>query len=459
MAYDVVIIGAGMSGLAAGIRLAYFDKKVLILEKHFRIGGLNSYYTKGGYDLDVGLHAVTNFARREERKKPLIRLLRQLKLGYDEFDLSPQLGSAIKFSDTHLRFSNDFALFKSEVAEKFPREIDGFLKLLDYINDYDELNINGSQSASTREVITSFISDELLVDMILCPLMFYGNPKEDDMDLWQFVIMFKSIFMEGFSRPYEGVRRILNVLEKKYTNCGGELKLKTGVKNIIPEKGGGFSLELEKGEPVHAKKVLSSAGYPETMRLLDGAEQKEMPAAGKMSFMEFVFILNKSPVDLSIGETITFYSSQDSFSYKRPDGLIDLKSGVICCPNNFSYGSPLDYNMIRVTNIANSEKWRIDDKAEYKQRKEECMALTIDEVERYTGGFKDNIIFQDSFTPSTIEKFSGHINGAIYGTEKKVRTGMTDIDGLYLCGTDQGFLGITGAMLSGITIANLYLLK
>ena len=31
--FDAIIIGAGMSGLAAGIRLAMFDKNVLILEE------------------------------------------------------------------------------------------------------------------------------------------------------------------------------------------------------------------------------------------------------------------------------------------------------------------------------------------------------------------------------------------------------------------------------------------
>ena len=35
-AYDTIIIGAGMSGLAAGIRLAYYDQRVGILDKHDR---------------------------------------------------------------------------------------------------------------------------------------------------------------------------------------------------------------------------------------------------------------------------------------------------------------------------------------------------------------------------------------------------------------------------------------
>ena len=65
--YDVVIIGAGMSGLAAGIRLAMFDRRVCILERHYAIGGLNSYYRLDGRNFDVGLHALTNFspARRQ----------------------------------------------------------------------------------------------------------------------------------------------------------------------------------------------------------------------------------------------------------------------------------------------------------------------------------------------------------------------------------------------------------
>ena len=42
--YDTLIIGAGMSGLAAGIRLAYYEQKVAILERHYTIGGLNSFY-------------------------------------------------------------------------------------------------------------------------------------------------------------------------------------------------------------------------------------------------------------------------------------------------------------------------------------------------------------------------------------------------------------------------------
>ena len=68
-------------------------------------------------------------------------------------------------------------------------------------------------------------------------------------------------------------------------------------------------------------------------------------------------------------------------------------------------------------------------------------------------------IATDMFTPRTIQRYTGHVNGAVYGSPKKRRDGCTPVENLFICGTDQGFLGIIGAMLSGITIANLQVLS
>src|SRR5690606_171575 len=122
--YDTIIIGAGMSGLAAGIRLAHYDQKVCILERHTTIGGLNSFYRLGGRNYDVGLHAVTNFVPKGTRRGPLPRLLRQLRFQWDDFDLKPQLGSSIAFPDVRLNFSNEPQQRCDEISEKFPAEKD-----------------------------------------------------------------------------------------------------------------------------------------------------------------------------------------------------------------------------------------------------------------------------------------------------------------------------------------------
>ena len=68
-------------------------------------------------------------------------------------------------------------------------------------------------------------------------------------------------------------------------------------------------------------------------------------------------------------------------------------------------------------------------------------------------------IARDMFTPRTVRKYTGHLNGAIYGAPNKIRDGRTHLKNLYLAGSDQGFLGIVGAMLSGISMANLHILQ
>ena len=74
-------------------------------------------------------------------------------------------------------------------------------------------------------------------------------------------------------------------------------------------------------------------------------------------------------------------------------------------------------------------------------------------------GLRGKVKLIDTFTPKTITRYTGHINGAVYGCPEKVKDGKTHLGNVFLCGTDQGFLGITGSMLSGISMANLHLMK
>jgi phytoene dehydrogenase-like protein len=459
MDYDVLIIGAGMSGLAAGIRLAYYGKRVCILEKHYRIGGLNSFYSRGRHKFDVGLHAVTNYVPKDVKLAPLPKLLRQLKLKAEDFALCPQHMSVIKFPDKSLRFNNDFDFFVQEVVDNFPTQADNFLKLLKAIFEYDELNLC-AKPISAHEVMNSIISDPLLVDMIFCPLMFYGNAQENDMEFGQFVIMFKSIFCEGFARPQAGVRQILDVLVKKYKACGGELRMKCAVAGLKCANSRVESILLENGEVLTADRILSSAGYVETMKLLVNHDSQNFNRhAGQLSFVEFILVLNKEPAEIGYNTTITFYNNTDRFDYRTPDELVDVSSGVICCPNNFQFESPLPEGMLRITNLANFDLWNKLGEEEYKAQKAAWLETTLKEVVKFVPDFCDSIVFTDIFTPKTIHKFTGHINGAVYGTPNKIKTGRTHLDNLFICGTDQGFLGIVGAMLSGISMANLHVLQ
>ena len=461
--YDTIIIGAGMSGLAAGIRLAYFDQKVCILERHYTIGGLNSFYRLRGRDYDVGLHAVTNYTPKGAKKGPLARLLRQLRFQWEDFSLSPQLGSAVAFPGVTLNFTNNPDLLAAEVARAFPRQKDNYTRLLSKIVDYDDLN-QEMFVLSARQVLSDTFSDPLLIEMLLCPLMWYGNAREDDMDWGQFCIMFRSIFLEGMARPHAGVRLILKNLVRRFRELGGELKLRSGVSRIHVDEDRAAGIVLDGGVQITGTHILSSAGAVETMRLCDDVTAPvQSAAAGQLSFCESISILDKPPKALGHEKTIVFFNDSEKFHWRKPAGeLIDARTGVICSPNNFAYGAEngeLADGVIRITAQADFSRWQSLSESEYKLEKLRGFDRMAASAVRFMPDFRGRVIDTDLFTPTTIRRFTWHDNGAIYGAPEKKLDGTTRLKNLFLCGTDQGYVGIIGSIISGIAMANQHCLR
>jgi phytoene dehydrogenase-like protein len=466
--FETVIIGAGMAGMAAGIRLALAGKSVIILERHNASGGLNSFYSIEGRKYDVGLHAMTNFVPKGTKGTPLTKLLRQLRIPYDALDLCQQNGSRIAFPGCELEFNNDFALLEAEVARAFPKQIDGFRALAEEVRTLDAFNL-GAIPTSAREAVQRHISDPLLEDMIFCPVMYYGSAEEHDMDYGQFAIMFRSLFFEGFARPFDGVRVIIKLLQDKYRSLGGVRKMKCGIKQIHTSGGKASAIELDNGAVLTADKIISTAGAVETARMCD--DQPADAASdniGQLSFTETITVLNKQPADFGWDDTIIFFNTRERFHYAGVrDDLVDPTSGVICFPNNYQYGDArqLDEGFLRITAMANHDKWCALNQADYLAQKEhwyqelQKVALGILPAPKNGLSLDDARIAKDMFTPRTVRKYTGHLNGAIYGAPHKIKDGRTHLDNVYLAGTDQGFLGIVGAMLSGISMANLHVLQ
>ena len=483
--YDVIIIGAGMSGLSAGIRLAMYDKRVLILERHYVAGGLNSYYHKFKRPFDVGLHAMTNYVAAGTKRAPLTKLLRQLRITHEELQLRPQHGSQIHFPEASLDFDNDFETLRAEVRRAFPSQIDGFDALTREVLAYDDTSLD-TQPIPSRPVLERHLSDPLLIDMIYCPLMYYGSPEENEMEFGQFCIMWKSVFSEGFARPEGGVRTIIELLVSRFKQLGGELRYSQGVEQILTRDGRvvGVELERERGltkisskprprsesvEVIEAPIVISSAGVPETWAMTDslGAKAEQETETGALTFMESIACLDVEPRALGADKTIVFFNRTPRFDYRRADDYADLRSGVICATNNYEHVTPLPEGLLRVTSIANWDKWsqakRGEGPASYEELKERWFQGQLEAMEAVipalsAAGMRGRIQAHDVFTPTTIYHFTRHFKGAIYGSPRKLKSGVTPVAGLFVTGTDQGFLGIVGAMLSGISMANAHVL-
>ncbi|MBL6913253.1 MAG: NAD(P)/FAD-dependent oxidoreductase [Puniceicoccaceae bacterium] len=464
--YETIIIGAGMAGLAAGIRLALAGKNVIVLERHNASGGLNSFYSQDGRKFDVGLHAMTNYVPKGTKGTPLTKLLRQLRIPYDALDLCPQNGSRIHFPGCQLEFTNDFAHFEAEVAHAFPRQIDGFRALAEEVRTLDAFNL-GAIPTSAREAVQRHISDPLLEDMIFCPVMYYGSAQEHDMDYGQFAIMFRSLFFEGFARPLEGVRVIIKLLQDQYRSLGGVRKMKCGIRKIHTSGSKASAIELDNGATITADKIISTAGAVETARLCnDQPADAASDNIGQLSFTETITVLDRQPADFGWDDTIIFFNTAERFRYARvEDALVDPTSGVICFPNNYQYGEgrQLDEGFLRVTAMAHHDQWCALSEDDYLAQKAHWYAklqqVTLGLLPKAKLDLDTHRIASDMFTPRTVRKYTGHLNGAIYGAPNKIKDGRTHLENLYLAGTDQGFLGIVGAMLSGISMANLHCLQ
>jgi len=277
------------------------------------------------------------------------------------------------------------------------------------IRDYDDTSFT-PQMISTRQVLKSHLSDPVLIDMLLCPVMYYGSAEEHDLDFTSFVTLFKSILLEGFARPPGGVRTIIKLIVRKFRSCGGKLVMNQAVESINTRDGAVSSLTLADGEDVTADTYFSSIGAHETLRLCPEAlDEALLGERGRLSFVESIVVLDSLPQTMGLGASITFFSDQDRFDYSVPKEPVDLRSGVICCPTNYQNHEHMTEGLFRLTWLANYERWAGYDESEYKATKQAYHDDLFRKMCEVMPEARSHVIDTDMFTPRTIEQYTGHL--------------------------------------------------
>jgi phytoene dehydrogenase-like protein len=290
--------------------------------------------------------------------------------------------------------------------------------------------------------------------------MYYGSSVENDMDLSQFVIMFRAIFQEGMFRPEGSIKDFLEILLKRYEECGGKIRLQAPVARFIHKDKKVTGVELTDGEVIECDALISTIGHEETLACLHVPPlQKQRPRLG---FVESIFRLPAGcQTILPQDKTIIFYNTNKQFLYQRPTHRVDYSSGVICFPGNFQGLDAQPYCEIRATHLADYTSWKslAADRAAYRAAKIDTAGQSKVALEKIIGNFRQDIVYEDTFTPLTIERFTAKKEGAIYGCPDKIKNGDIGYHNLFLAGTDQGFLGIVGSMLSGVSMVNQHILS
>ncbi len=466
MAYDALVLGAGFSGLAAGIRLAMYGRRVAVLERHSLWGGLNSFYKRGGRLFDTGLHALTNCPPGGPKGTPLGRLLRQLRIPPARLSLVSGGPFEIVLGERRLGWRTGLEDFTESVAAAFPKRVDDFLRLHRELAALDVDRIEGP-TRSARTWLEERTGDPHLADMLLMPCCYYTSAREGDVDFDQFAFLYQAIFCEGMALPRHGIRPFLKLFVDRLAEAGGELRRKCEVTGLLLDGERVRGVRLANGEEIEAPVVLSSAGRNETLHLAGASAAREHvgPAdRARITVLETISVLDTPPHAIGdprpgarpLRDAVVFFAAAERFDYRAPEELADTTHGVLSLPTNF--GSPADWEgeepTLRATLLAHPEHWHGLAEPDYLAAKQRFSDAALARVADLYSDPRPHEVFRDVFTPRTITKYTAHDRGALYGSPTKHRDGRTPFEGLVLIGADQGMCGIVGAGLSGVAMAN-----
>jgi phytoene dehydrogenase-like protein len=282
--YDAIVVGAGHNGLTSAGVLGKAGLKTLVLERNSYVGGMAATHELfPGYKHNVGAWALLVF--RDEMLKTLelekygLELIRP-RTSYCVFGENPEDKCFVAYTD------------KMEMAghlmEHGPELLEGFTNLYTYFQKFKEL-IN-KEIYKTPDAIEKLIAEEPdpQTREILIKLN-YGSaldvlrlflPDPNKHRLIQGSLCASAIdgthcgpytAGTGFSMAYHyamgddydfrtsrgGIGALSGALAKSATDNGAEIRTKAQVKRFLIEKGKVTGVELQSGEKINAKVVLS----------------------------------------------------------------------------------------------------------------------------------------------------------------------------------------------------------
>jgi phytoene dehydrogenase-like protein len=483
---DVIIVGAGLGGLAAAGKLLKSGMGVLVVDKNRMPGGTANYFEKGPFTFPMG---PLGFANPEIVSRVLA-------------EIGVQAPPVKRIDYRLLAFGQDLILsrppasIERELAERNPDDCEGinsFFRLIEervssyqsWIDEEARRPLRWS-SINARDYLDRLIRDQGLRHVLGS---LGSNPPFSDLDL--LCAMWIIMAVKGIYYPEGGSRRISKMLGQAVeSNRRGRLLLGRRVREINVSAGKVRGVTLDDGTELKAHVVISNADFKKTF--LDLIPRQELPpklfrdvslAPQTMSKVQVCLGLRRSSLDLSVFEDVSrvIYRRNGDFDFEAPG--IDWRKAEIdpelfaCQELEISLLSkddrltaPGDGETMIVRAAANydhfakfrTSRGRTPGYIEYKTRLAEAL---VSEAEKLIPGLKESILLTDIATPITFEEFGSRSEGAVAGWSWNYpanETGarsllLTPISGLYMAGY-QAFSritlgGVPSAMLSGIEAA------
>ena len=284
----VVVVGAGLAGLSAALRLAGAGRKVTVLERESVPGGRNGLLNKDGYAFDTGPSVLTmpsliNDAFNcvgEDMKDwleltPLTPLYRAFYADGSQLDVHANTAEMEAEIAKHI---------SSEEAAGYRRYVDFVTKLYKYeMNDFIDRNIDSPLNLLTPNLarlialggfrrlspkVNQFMKDPRLQKVYSFQAMYAGVSPQQALAIYAVIAYMDSV--NGVFFPKGGMHAVPRALAAAAEKHGVVFKYNTTVTNVEVSNGRAKAVITESGERYECDAVILNPDLPVAYRELLG---------------------------------------------------------------------------------------------------------------------------------------------------------------------------------------------
>ncbi len=435
---SVLIIGAGVSGLTAGIYAEINGLHAIILEKNPSVGGLcTGWYRKGQY-IDGCIHWLTGTKPGNDlykmwhevgvldKETPVLQLD-----GWGTFD----------YQGIKVPFYADLEKAEKEWIEISPidkRHIKHFFKMVRDIASVDLPLEKPVSDLSLGRVIklilnllpvwpsyllTMKMSCEKYAKRFKSPALRWAitHAQPGDGNLYSMLFSYANVATGNGGIPLGGSKPAVERMKDNFLSLGGTLKLNTTVSHAIVENGKCLGVMLDNGEKYYADYVVSAldANYALNHLLLNQYkmskfdnrffDMKKHPAPsccvlafrGVNSDISTPYSFECEP--FTVGGTTIKHITIRNYNYDEETYVKDDKVLYTVLIDQYS----INYKYWK--NLYNN------DKKAYNQKKRDLATAVRGRIIQKFPFFKGNLEVLDVFTPKTLNRYTNASRGAYMG--------------------------------------------
>jgi phytoene dehydrogenase-like protein len=451
--YDVVVIGSGLAGMTSANILGRAGHRVLLLEQHYKLGGLATWFLRpGGHIFDVSLHGFPHGMIKSCRR-------------YWNADIADRIVQLhnIRFDNPMFSLTTTFNRedFTTLLTTRFGLEataVNAFFDTARGMNFYDD------QSTTTRQLFDRFFPGREDVVRLLMEPITYANGSTLEDPAITYGIVFSNFMSKGVFIYQGGTDDLVMRMKKELEKNNVDIAIRCPVDRIHVADGQVRSVEVA-GREIRCRAVVSNANLRTTILNLIGTdslpkdfvEQSQAVRLNNSSTQVYMAMKPEVEIDPSTGDLL-FTSTAPVF---RTDLLLsrDITSRTF----SFYYpdtrpGKKRRHAVVSSTN-ANWSDWADLSDSEYEASKQELIDTTIDALEKYVPDARQKIEWVEAATPRTFNHYTQHQLGASFGTKFEglavSRALPQQIGGMYHAGSVGIIMsGWLGAINYGVIVSN-----